>query len=82
MIRPDVRALLDRIPPESGPPEAAAIRESMRMLAAVVDLPEPALATARMLETAPLPTLLLDRREHREPGPVLVWFHGGDFFFE
>ncbi|HTI28378.1 MAG TPA: alpha/beta hydrolase [Kutzneria sp.] len=81
MIRPDVRALLDRIPPESGPPEAAAIRESMRMLAAVVDLPEPALATARMLETAPLPTLLLDRREHRDPGPVLVWFHGGGFVF-
>lgn len=81
MIRPDVQALLDRIPPESGPPEAAAIRESMRGLAAVVDLPEPALATARMLETAPLPTLLLDRREHRDPGPVLVWFHGGGFVF-
>jgi acetyl esterase len=81
MIRPDVQALLDRIPAESGPLEAAAIRSSMRAMAAVVDLPEPALATARMLETAPLPTLLLDRREHREPGPVVVWFHGGGFVF-
>jgi acetyl esterase len=53
----------------------------MRRLATVVDLPEPPLATARMLETAPLPTLLLDRREHRGPGPVVLWFHGGGFVF-
>jgi len=81
MIRPDVQALLERIPAESGPLEAATLRSSMRAMAAVVDLPEPPLATARMLETAPLPTLLLDRREHREPGPVVVWFHGGGFVF-
>lgn len=81
MIRPDVQALLDQIPPESGTPTAEAVRESMRMLATVVDLPEPPLATARMLEAAPLPTLLLDRREHRGAGPVLLWFHGGGFVF-
>ncbi|MDT0462090.1 alpha/beta hydrolase [Streptomyces gibsoniae] len=87
MTRPDVRALLDQLAAAGGPgveeqtPQAA--RDAMRAVLPVVDLPMPKLATVRELSVpAPhgsIPALLLDPRADRDPGPVVVWYHGGGF---
>ncbi|MFI9644711.1 alpha/beta hydrolase [Streptomyces sp. NPDC052040] len=86
-MRSDVRALLDQLAAAGGPgieeqtPQAA--RDGMRAMLPVVDLPMPELATVRELsvpaEHGTVPALLLDPRAHRDPGPLVVWYHGGGF---
>lgn len=87
-IRPDVRAFLDFLNTAPGPqmhevsaPEARAMLRGLRDL---MDAPVGELAVVRDLA---IPGLhggdigmrLYDAKESREPGPVLVFFHGGGF---
>ena len=86
-VRPDVRAFLaylNNLPGprshEVGPVEARSMMHSSRHVA---DAPVGELAVNRAL-AAPGPAgeialRLLDAREAREPGPAMVFFHGGGF---
>jgi acetyl esterase len=86
-MRPEVRVLLDYLERSGGPgieeqtpPEA---RAALRTALAAADLPMGELATVREVPIptpdGPLPALLLDPREDRPSGPLVVWFHGGGF---
>jgi acetyl esterase len=85
--RPDVRALLDHLAAQGGRGVEEQTPEEARaaMLAALptADLPMRELETVREASIptpdGPLPALLLDSRENRGPGPVVVWYHGGGF---
>lgn len=83
--RPDVQAFLtflNALPGprihEVSPPEARAAMLAMRDVA---DAPVGELAVIRDLSiegpAGPIPARLFDARERREPGPVMVFFHGG-----
>jgi acetyl esterase len=86
-VRPDVRQFLDYLnnlpgprSHEVGPAEARMMMQASRHVA---DAPVGELAVNREL-AAPgpegeIPLRLFDAREEREPGPVLVFFHGGGF---
>jgi acetyl esterase len=86
-VRPDVQAFLAFLESlqrpgihELAPADA---REQMRAMRALTDLPVGELAVMRDL-TAPgpggdIPVRLFDARATREPGPALVYFHGGGF---
>jgi acetyl esterase len=86
-VRPDVRGFLDfleTIPGprthEMAPPEARQVYIAMKDVA---DPPVGELAVVRDL-TIPgpggdLPLRLFDAKETREPGPAIVFFHGGGF---
>ncbi|WP_294077149.1 alpha/beta hydrolase [Sphingomonas sp.] len=85
-VRPDVRAFLDMIaamPQPEWPPETAAYRAQYLAMKDLVDLPLPELATVRDLAipgpAGTIPARLFDVREKREPGPVVVFYHGGGF---
>jgi len=84
-VRPDVRAFLgflDSLPgPKINELEPPAAREQMRAMRELADLPPEALAVTRDL-VAPgpageIPVRLFDSRATREPGPAVVFFHGG-----
>lgn len=89
-VRPDVQAFLDylRQAAANGVPamhqlpldQARAAFAGMQQLA---DLPPRPLAVIRDLAcpgpAGPIPLRLYDSRESREPGPVLVFYHGGGF---
>ena len=85
-VRPDVRALLDMLaamPQPEWPPQPALYRAQYSAMKDLADLPVGELATIRDL-TIPgpagaIPARLFDAREHREPGPAVVFFHGGGF---
>ena len=85
-VRPDTRAFLDMLaamPEMPWPPEPAAYRAQYLAMKDLVDLPEGELATVTDL-TIPGPAgdisaRLFDVRETREPGPVVLFFHGGGF---
>lgn len=87
-IRPDVKRFLDYLNNVPGPKMhqlgAGEARGMMTAMRAVADAPAGDLATIRDL-TMPgphggdIPLRLYDPRETREPGPALVFFHGGGF---
>ncbi|MFT3977790.1 MAG: alpha/beta hydrolase [Sphingomonas bacterium] len=86
-VRPDVRAFLDylnNVPGpkmhEQQPPEARAVYLAMKDIA---DPPVGELAVVRDLSipgpAGPIPARLFDARATRDPGPVVVFYHGGGF---
>lgn len=86
-VRPDVRqflAYLNALPgPKTHELGAPAAREMYRAMKDVADPPVGALAVVRDL-TIPgpagdIPARLFDARAERQPGPAVVFFHGGGF---
>lgn len=86
-VRPDVRKFLDYLNALPGPRSheigAVEARNMMRASRHVADAPVGELAVIRDL-TAPgpageIPLRLFDAREERDPGPAMVFFHGGGF---
>ena len=85
-VRPDARAFLDMLaamPQPEWPPQPEVYRAQYQAMKDMVDLPVGDLATIRDL-TIPgpagtIPARLFDVRESREPGPVVLFFHGGGF---
>ncbi len=86
-VRPDVRAFLDYLNAVPGPRlhqmEPAAARAQYLAMRDLVDAPVGELPVMRDL-TIPaggheIPARLFDARERREPGPAVVFYHGGGF---
>jgi acetyl esterase len=82
-VRPDVQmflGFLNNLPGpkmhESSAPEARAAYAAMKDIA---DPPAGELAIKRDLKCGEIPVRLYDPRERRQPGPALVFFHGGGF---
>ncbi|MBS0504313.1 MAG: alpha/beta hydrolase [Proteobacteria bacterium] len=82
-VRPDVQGFLAFLNNLPGPrthqlsaPEARAMYAAMKDVA---DPPAGELAVKRDLKSGDIPVRLYDARAHREPGPVIVFFHGGGF---
>lgn len=86
-VRPDVRqflAYLNNLPgPRMHEMEAPAARQVYRAAKDVTELPVGELATIVDLSipgpAGPIPARLFDAAASREPGPVVVFFHGGGF---
>lgn len=86
-VRPDVRAFLDFLNAMPGPKPhemgAVAARAQMTAMREVVDLPLGELGEIRDLSlpgpAGDIPARLFDARASREPGPALVYYHGGGF---
>ena len=86
-VRPDVRGFLDYLNAMPGPrthqmtPEAA--RQVYHAMKDVADVPLGDLAVIRDLSipgpAGVIPARLFDARERREPGPAMVFYHGGGF---
>ncbi|WP_326524490.1 alpha/beta hydrolase [Sphingomonas sp.] len=86
-VRPDVRALLDMLKSMPGPKmhelEPAQARAQYVMMKELADLPQGDLAEVRDVAipgpAGTIPARLFDARDKREPGPVVVFYHGGGF---
>jgi acetyl esterase len=85
-VRADVRAFLDMIaamPQPEWPPQPAVYRAQYSAMKDLVDLPVGELAEMRDLEipgpAGALRARLFDLRAGREPGPAVLFFHGGGF---
>lgn len=85
-VRPDVRAFLDMLaamPQPEWPPQPAVYRAQYHAMKDLVDLPIGELAEVRDLQipgpAGPLRARLFDSRASREPGPAMLFFHGGGF---
>lgn len=86
-VRPDVRAFLDFLNAQPGPRafevEPGQAREMMKAMASLAELPTGDIAVCRDLSipgpAGDIPARLYDPRENREPGPAMVFFHGGGF---
>jgi acetyl esterase/lipase len=86
-VRPDVRAFLEALKARPRPKLTAENIAAMRLMApqgmALLEPPIGELAATRDL-VAPgpggtIPLRLFDARDAREPGPAVVFFHGGGF---
>ncbi|MEL6878839.1 MAG: alpha/beta hydrolase fold domain-containing protein, partial [Pseudomonadota bacterium] len=86
-IRPDMKAFLDALAAMDGPAIADMTLEEARegyvALHAMADKPARNLTIIRDV-TCPgpagdIPLRLYDPRETREPGPVIVFYHGGGY---
>ena len=86
-VRPDVRQFLDYLNNLPGPKThevgAAAARQLYRAMKDVADPPVGELAVQQDLSipgpAGAIPARLFDARERREPGPAVVFYHGGGF---
>jgi acetyl esterase len=86
-VRPDVKQFLDYLNAQPGPRThelpAAEARQLFKALPQLADLPPEPLATVRDLSipglAGPIPARLFDAAASREPGPAVVFFHGGGF---
>lgn len=86
-VRPDVAGFLAYLNAVPGPKmhelDAPAARAVYLAMKDVADLPLGELATITDLSipgpAGPIPARLFDVAETREPGPVMVFFHGGGF---
>ena len=86
-VRPDVRQFLDYLNNLPGPKThevgAAAARQMYRAMKDIADPPIGTLAVERDLSipgpAGAIPARLYDARERREPGPAVVFYHGGGF---
>ncbi len=86
-VRPDVRAFLDLLAAQDGPKiedvDPPVARELMRAIAQIADVEAGELAIRKDLTfpgpAGDIPVRYYDARESREPGPALVFFHGGGF---
>jgi len=87
LVRPDVRAFLDMMAANPRPVFSdevmAQIRRMPPEMMASLDLPVGDLAEIRNVSmpgpAGAIALRLFDRRAGREPGPVVVFFHGGGF---
>lgn len=85
--RPDVQMFLTFLNNVPGPKvhelDAPAARFQMRAMGPVAEAPTGDLAVIRDLTipgpAGPIPARLYDARESRDPGPVMVFYHGGGF---
>lgn len=86
-VRPDVKAFLDALAAMGGPKIADMTLEQARAgyvaLHGMADAPPRELAVIRDLACpgpgGEIPLRLYDAREQREPGPVIMFYHGGGF---
>ncbi len=86
-VRPDVKMFLDFLATTGGlamsQMTTADARQAYVMMGAVAELPPCALAVIKDLSCpgpgGDIPLRLYDSRENREPGPVVVFYHGGGF---
>ncbi|UVO49123.1 alpha/beta hydrolase [Sphingomonas sp. SUN019] len=86
-IRPDVRGFLDYLASVPGPKTHEMDAGSARaMYLAMKDVADPPVGTLGTIKDLTIPSpdgdikaRLFDPRETREPGPVVVFFHGGGF---
>ena len=87
MVRPDVAAFLAFLNAQPGPKthEVTAVeaRQMMTMMKFLAEEPLGDLAVVRDLEipgpAGTIPARLFDTQAEREPGPVMVFYHGGGF---
>lgn len=86
-VRPDVAQFLQILNDLPGPRthqvDAPTARQMFKALPAMADLPAGELAVVRDVSipgpAGAIPARLFDAAEHRVPGPVVVFFHGGGF---
>ncbi len=86
-VRPDTQLMLDLLTAQPGPkmhevsPDAA--RALMNAIAQMAELPAAELAIRKDFNipgpAGDIPARLYDRETSREPGPLLVFYHGGGF---
>ncbi|MBC7986867.1 MAG: alpha/beta hydrolase [Sphingomonadaceae bacterium] len=86
-VRPDVQAFVDFLAAQPGPRtyelDPPAARQLMKMMTVLAELPTGDIAVRRDIAipgpAGDIPARLYDARDSREPGPAMVFYHGGGF---